>query len=130
LTLSADGKLTGTITAAGTYQFSIVVTDSTGAKGNLGPIHLTAYVPLKIDMSTPPPSGTKNVPYSYQFKVTGGVSPYLFTVSSGNLPTGLTISSTGALGGTPTTTGQFNFTVTVTDANHKTVTGKTSQQIK
>ena len=41
-----------------------------------------------------------------------------FHVSSGALPTGLSLNSaTGAITGTPTTAGTFTFTITATDAN-------------
>jgi len=40
-----------------------------------------------------------------------------FAVTSGSLPAGVTLSTAGALTGTPTASGTFNFTVTTTDAN-------------
>src|SRR5438309_8509446 len=39
-----------------------------------------------------------------------------FSVSAGTLPTGLTLSSSGVISGTPTAAGPFNFTITVTDS--------------
>ena len=45
-----------------------------------------------------------------------GTAPYTWAVTSGALPTGLTLSSGGVLSGTPTASGTFNFTVTVTDS--------------
>jgi hypothetical protein len=52
------------------------------------------------------------------FDISGGVTPYQVTVSSGSLPPGLAFSTTsiGSLAGTPTTQGTFNFTVEVTDS--------------
>src|SRR6266849_4627299 len=47
---------------------------------------------------------------------TGGTAPYAFAVTSGSLPTGLALSATGTISGSPTTAGPFNFTVTVTDS--------------
>jgi hypothetical protein len=41
----------------------------------------------------------------------------VFTVTAGAPPTGLSLSSTGALTGTPSAVGTFAFTVTATDAN-------------
>ncbi|HNX49733.1 MAG TPA: putative Ig domain-containing protein, partial [Thermoanaerobaculaceae bacterium] len=41
----------------------------------------------------------------------GGSGPYTFTVSSGTLPPGLQLSTTGVLSGTPTAAGTFDFTV-------------------
>ena len=63
------------------------------------------------------PSGFITAPYSQTLSASGGASPYTFAVSSGALPPGVTLSSAGALSGAPTTAGEFNFTVTATDAN-------------
>jgi putative Ig domain-containing protein len=45
-----------------------------------------------------------------------GTAPYTWSVTTGALPTGLTLSPAGVISGTPTATGTFNFTVTVTDS--------------
>src|SRR5207244_8632258 len=46
-----------------------------------------------------------------------GVAPFTFSIATGTPPPGITISSSGLLSGTPTTTGTFNFTVKAVDAN-------------
>jgi|GEM_PF-7060843 len=45
----------------------------------------------------------------------GGMSPYNFVRLSGNIPSGLRLSTNGALSGTPTVSGTFQFTVRVSD---------------
>jgi large repetitive protein len=66
----------------------------------------------------PPPSGEANVAYSDQLTVTGGTSPYVWSVSAGTIVPGLTLSSsTGLLSGTPTTAGSYTSTIKVTDAS-------------
>ena len=57
-----------------------------------------------------------NESYSDNIEVIGGLSPYNFDVSQGRLPPGLTLQG-GTLRGTPTETGTFTFTVSVSDAN-------------
>jgi hypothetical protein len=52
----------------------------------------------------------------------GGVSPYTFTVTSGALPNGLTLTTAGVLSGTPTALGGFTFTVQAKGANNCTGT--------
>jgi hypothetical protein len=64
------------------------------------------------------PNGSVGTAYSQTVSASGGTSPYLFSVSSGALPTGLILNSaSGAITGTPTTAGTFTFTITATDAN-------------
>ena len=64
-----------------------------------------------------PKAGTA---YSQTLSATGGVAPYTWTVSSGTLPVGLTLSSAGVLSGTPSVGGTSTFTILVTDsANNK-----------
>ena len=53
---------------------------------------------------------------------TGGVAPLTWTVSSGSLPAGLTLSSAGVISGNPSGTGTSNFTVLVTDIINSTDT--------
>jgi hypothetical protein len=52
------------------------------------------------------------------------VGPFTWTVSAGQLPPGVVLT-TGHLGGTPTTAGTFTFTITVTDSagNHASEPG-------
>jgi hypothetical protein len=67
------------------------------------------------------PSGAYNTPYSASLSASGGTPPYAWTVSFGNLPTGLTLnSSTGVISGNPTATGTSNFTVQVSDSKSQT----------
>lgn len=55
--------------------------------------------------------------YSQTFTATQGTAPYTFAVTAGALPQGLSLNGTsGALTGTPTTGGMYNFTITATDA--------------
>ena len=67
------------------------------------------------------PGGQAASPYSYLISATGGSAPYRWGISSGSLPQGLTLSSSGQVSGTPTQVGQFTFAVQVTDAGNTTV---------
>ncbi len=56
--------------------------------------------------------------YNGTITVTGGQRPYVFSVSSGSLPAGLTLNSvTGTVSGTPQQPGDYSFSVQATDAN-------------
>ncbi|KRB79305.1 hypothetical protein ASE00_19515 [Sphingomonas sp. Root710] len=72
--------------------------------------------PLVFD-SNPPPSGTVGTSYSNYVPVSGGTSPYTYTIASGSLPPGLTLNeTTGEVSGTPTQEGSYTFSVMVTDS--------------
>jgi hypothetical protein len=62
------------------------------------------------------PDGVTGQPYQEQLAAAGGEPPYSWVVTNGNLPNGLTLSTAGVISGTPTATGNFTFTVKVTDA--------------
>jgi hypothetical protein len=56
-------------------------------------------------------------PYSSALIATGGVPAYTFSITTGSLPPVLALNtSTGAITGTPTTAGPFNFTAKVVDS--------------
>ena len=81
-----------------------------------------AVDPLAITTSSPLPSGDVDTPYNQTIAASGGITPYNWSVSSGSLPNGLNLNSSGAITGTPTTSGPFNFIVQVMDAASSTVT--------
>ena len=68
------------------------------------------------------PQGAVNVPYlvgsnPVTLSATGGTSPYTWSIASGSLPPGLSLNAQqGVISGTPTTLGNYPFTVQVTDA--------------
>ncbi len=69
------------------------------------------------------PSGTVNAAYSATLTGSGGVTPYAWSLVSGILPAGLTLNSlTGGINGTPTTSGNYLFTVQVSDSQNPTAT--------
>ena len=115
------GTISGIPTAAGTFPFSITVTDGTpGSAVFTNPITVT-QTPLSF-LTTFLPDATEDSSYSEHVNVTGGTSPYTWTIvsGSGSLPDGLTLStSTGVISGTPDddTAGSYSFTIKVTDSS-------------
>jgi hypothetical protein len=61
------------------------------------------------------PNSTIGTNYNETLSASGGTSPYSFTLLSGMLPTGLSLSAAGVLNGTPSVAGIFNFTIKATD---------------
>jgi hypothetical protein len=61
--------------------------------------------------------GIQNQTYSFTLASSGGKPPVNWSVTSGTLPTGLTLSAgTGVLSGTPSAAGTFTFTIKASDA--------------
>ena len=124
LTLSSAGVLSGTPTTPGSSTFVIEATDS-GAQTGFRTYNLNVGTPGGIGMSPSPlPDGSQGVFYNQTITGTGGTGPYTFSVTSGSLPTGLSLSSAGVLSGTPTVAGPFTFTVGNADS-----VGNTGSQI-
>lgn len=125
LTLSQQGLLSGTPTAAGTGRISVTATDPNRCFSTVTDTIQIAPTPVPTCPSifvTPTTllSGETTVSYSQQLAATGGQTPYTFTATA--MPAGLTISSAGLISGTPTVVGATTFTVTATDANSCTGT--------
>jgi hypothetical protein len=73
--------------------------------------------PLTITTTTLP-DGAATVPYSAILSGAGGTAPFAWSISSGALPSGLSIdANTGAISGTPTALGPYDFTIRLTDAS-------------
>ena len=62
------------------------------------------------------PQYTVNQFYSSQLVVSGGNSPYNFSLSSGTLPPGITLGFAGQISGTAFNSGTYTFSVRVTDS--------------
>lgn len=110
----------GTPTLAGTYTFSVQVKDSaTPANTALKSftITVTGAAAALMVTTTSLPAGTQNTAYTASLTSQGGVPPVSWAITSGALPTGITMDSTGNLSGTPTATGTFTVTVAVTDSH-------------
>lgn len=63
------------------------------------------------------PGGTVDVEYTATLSADGGEGPYAWEITTGTLPAGLALASSGAITGTPTAAGEATITVKVTDKN-------------
>ena len=111
--------VTYTAPAGGASNLTVTVT-ATSAADNTKSASLTITVtPAPSVTTTAISSGTVNVAFSFTLQESGGVGPYTWSISSGTLPTGLTLNaSTGAISGTPTTAGTANLTFKVADSGN------------
>ena len=115
---SADtgvATITGTGLSSGVSAGSSTITAT--LNGVTGSTSLTVQaLPLAI-LTTSLPDGVQDVPYSTALVAQGGVTPYTWSITSGSLPTGLSLdSSTGIISGIPTATGAFTVTVQAADS--------------
>jgi hypothetical protein len=118
---AATGVISGTPTASGVSTATFSVTDSSDVPMTVNAqetITIGTQQAAVVVISGTPGAGTVGTPYAAQLSATGGSAPYTWSLSSGALPGGLTLSpSTGLISGTPTTQGAFGFSVIATDAN-------------
>src|SRR5450830_520423 len=119
MTLSTAGVISGTPTATGVFVFGAQITDSTTptALTTTKNYSFTVAAPVLVITPASPPAGAVSQAYSQQFSTSGGTSGYTYVVESGTLPTGLNLSASGLLSGTPTATGTFNFVLKSTDSS-------------
>ena len=125
----ANNELAGTPTTAGTYTFTMRLTDYDGQQATQQ-FTLTVDPPLQITTTTLP-TGTVGVQYSQDLDpAQGGAPPYTWSVVSNinELPPGLTLDTTApdfnnVLAGTPTQAGTFSFPMQVQDSEDNTVNG-------
>ncbi len=92
---------------------------ATGPGGTSEPaaVSITVQPPVFVFQPQTLPDATQAVAYSQTVSVSGGTGPYSFSIASGELPAGLTLSSTGVISGTATASGVFTFKVKVIDAS-------------
>jgi large repetitive protein len=124
----ANNELAGTPTTAGTYTFTMRLTDYDGQQATQQ-FSLTIDPPLQIS-TTPLAAGTVGAPYSHDLIAQGGASPYSWSVVNNinELPPGLTLGTTApdfnnVLTGTPAKAGTYTFPMQVQDSQDNTVTG-------
>ncbi len=121
----ATGHLEGIPTSAGVFNFSVSVVDSSGSACG-GNQSASVSCGITVESECPPialgcvsvATGKVGTAYVSGLSVAGGIAPYTFSIISGNLPAGLSLNpATGAITGTPTVAGTFQFTAKVRSAS-------------
>jgi len=118
ISLFSNGQLFGGgATVAGTYNFTVMVTDALGSTASKPLTLVVSPAPLAIATTSPMPGYTIGTGiYSDIIKATNGAAPYTFSLTAGAMPDGISLFSNGQIYGVGTVPGTFNFTVTVTDS--------------
>lgn len=116
LSLSTDGRITGTPAVAELASFTVSVSEPGLTPGSRGlTLEVTAGpTGLRLVSSTLPPA-TVGVPYSGMLEATGGAPPYAIQVIVGR-PDWLLVDSMGAASGTPDAPGSHALTVSIFDS--------------
>jgi hypothetical protein len=124
---SQTGVVTGTPQASGSFLLPVTLSDATGQSIRE---NLSIFVANPLSVATTSlPNGSVGIAYSQAVLPGGGTSPFTWTLATGALPPGLTLSSTGVVSGTPTTAGSFHFSVQVNDAGGRTAIGSLTLSI-
>ena len=122
----ANDELAGTPTTAGTYTFTMRLTDYQGDQATQ---QFTATIDPPLQITSTMPAGTVGKPYSHDLIAQGGAPPYSWSIFANDpLPPGLSLGTTApdynnVLTGTPTQAGTFSFLIQVTDAQGNSVNG-------
>jgi hypothetical protein len=125
----------GTISAGGLYQASAINANSSATVTATSAADPTKSASASVTITASPLTLSGNfVPaqagftYSVPLTVGNGTAPYTFSISSGQLPAGLTLgTNSGTVSGTPSASGTFSFGISATDS--KGVTGSATFQV-
>jgi hypothetical protein len=119
---TSSGLISGTPTTAGVFTFFPTVSDSAlppqHAASTAGvTISILAVAPLQA-VTPPLPAGAVATGYTANLVAKGGVTPYTWSITGGQLPSGLKLNpTTGIISGIPILATTSNFSVQVEDAN-------------
>jgi Putative Ig domain len=130
---STTGLISGTPTASGTTSLTFKVADSSSpaqTKSVQLSLVIAAQSAPALTINTTLPSGAVGTAYSSPMTATGGTPAYTWSITAGALPSGLTLAATsGVISGTPSASGTYNFTATVTDNGTPVQTASASTSI-
>src|SRR5262249_8581071 len=119
VTLSGNGTLAGTPTAAGSSTFTVTgAAESVDAAAPGTPIDSHQYtltVSGALNVSLSSRLAEVGVGVRAALAATGGTAPYVWS-AKGALPANLQLNSNGTLSGVPTRAGTYTLTAHVTDA--------------
>ena len=111
LTLNADGSVTGSVAAAGTYTFTIRAA-AQGYQNADTVITLTVTESALSYQGQALAAGQAGAAYSGSVALASGVDGITYSLKEGSsLPAGLTLAANGAITGTPSEAGEYTFTV-------------------
>lgn len=114
LTLAPDGSLCGEPTQVGTYTFVVRVRDATGSF-DTGLFSVTVEADGLRVSTTSLPDAKVGAPYSATLEAERGTGALLWTLVSGDLPPGMSLSTDGVISGSSDVLATYTFAVSVRD---------------
>jgi large repetitive protein len=93
-------------------------------------LSISGLVPPMSIQSTSIAPAARGLSYSQQLAAANGVGTVSWTISSGNLPPGLLMNSSGSITGSATTNGTYNFSVLATDSSTPPQTATAQESIR
>jgi hypothetical protein len=115
-----SGLISGVPTTPGTYVFTVraALADQRSDTKTLG---IVVRPQLAIARGSVPASEV-GVRLLLPLTASGGTEQFTWSLSAGELPTGVALEPTGTIAGVPTSPGRFPFTVSVTDTEGRVAT--------
>ena len=129
--VSGGGTLSGSTSTAVTYtaptpvnaNLTVTVTATSVADATKSAsVSVTVTPPPAVTTTSPLTAGTVGAAYSVTLQASGGAGALTWSLASGTLPNGLSLSSGGVISGTPTAAGTSTFTVQVADSGSPALT--------
>jgi large repetitive protein len=121
---TTTGLISGTPTAAGQFDFTVHAKMNGDARSDTKALGIVVRDAVTIVSSDPFTEARRalsevTAPFEAMLIASGGTGTYTWSLTSGVLPTGLTLAD-GAIAGTPTVAGAYPFIATATDSEGRT----------
>lgn len=141
-TLSGSGTLSGATTTTVTYNAPATLTGGESvliAAASVAAPTVGSTAQVQVNGSPVLLTPTlyplyQNAAATVGYAVSGGTAPYIWAISAGSVPTGLTLATSttnsNTIGGTPTATGTSNFTIAATDNLGRTVSANVTLEVR
>ncbi|MDR0994695.1 MAG: putative Ig domain-containing protein [Tannerella sp.] len=113
---AGTGAISGTPTAAGTYTFTVAVSNSAGSTSQAYTLTI-GIIAVTISTDEQLPNGVVNASYSTTLSASGGSNITWKLASGSSMPGGLTLGTDGTISGTPTKAGDYSFTAIAGNTN-------------
>jgi uncharacterized protein YegP (UPF0339 family) len=114
LSLSAQGVVSGSPTAAGAFAFTVKADNGVTSDTETYSVRIAL---ARVDITTASlPNGQAGAAYVAIFEAAGG-APVTWTLEGGSLPDGLSLHAQGVISGVPAREGAFRFTLKAANAD-------------